>query len=276
MVECQICHKIVKQITEMGHLRLHNITFKKYKKLFPNSENIDNRIIFESYQKWLDNGQPKIFCKCGCNREIIIKEYCIYCGIPEYLYGHNPRKQKISIEIDKFIEEHTNKHLCNCGCNQFIKILRSHYRDGIPNRIDGHQNVGLKRSNNARSNISNGHKNIPCKESTRDKLSKIRKGKWSKEKNPGWRGGVWDQPYCERWTERLRETIRNEYNRKCYICGKDEKDNLTKTNKVRKLSVHHIDMDKGQGCDGKKWKLVPLCMKCHSKLHHGKGVIING
>ena len=37
--------------------------------------------------------------------------------------------------------------------------------------------------------------------------------------------------------------------------------------KQYRLSVHHIDEDKEQGCNGKEWKLVPLCMKCHSKAH---------
>ena len=31
-----------------------------------------------------------------------------------------------------------------------------------------------------------------------------------------------------------------------------------------RLSVHHLDNDKEQGCNGKKWKLVPLCIHCHN------------
>jgi hypothetical protein len=69
------------------------------------------------------------------------------------------------------------------------------------------------------------------------------------------------------WNKGLtKEDVRNFYGRKCYICGRDEKDNITKTNKLRKLSVHHIDEDKEQGCNGKLWKLVPLCMHCHNSI----------
>ena len=32
-----------------------------------------------------------------------------------------------------------------------------------------------------------------------------------------------------------------------------------------KLSVHHVDHDKEQGCNGKPFNLVPFCASCHSK-----------
>ena len=85
------------------------------------------------------------------------------------------------------------------------------------------------------------------------------------EKASNWRGGISKLPYCEKWTEEKREEIRNKYNRKCVICGRDEKDNIDKNNKLRKLSVHHVDEDKEQGCNGKSWNLKPLCMHCHNK-----------
>jgi len=31
------------------------------------------------------------------------------------------------------------------------------------------------------------------------------------------------------------------------------------------LSVHHIDADKMQGCNGKKWYLCVLCRSCNSR-----------
>ncbi len=53
-----------------------------------------------NYNEWLFNGCPKVFCECGCNEEIIIKEYHKRYGIPKYIQGHHPQtketRQKIS------------------------------------------------------------------------------------------------------------------------------------------------------------------------------------
>ncbi len=77
------------------------------------------------------------------------------------------------------------------------------------------------------------------------------------ELNPRWCGGKSFEPYCPKFTTKLKEEIRNRYDRKCFLCGKPEKDN------IRKLDVHHVDYDKEQGC-GKGWELVPLCISCHT------------
>ena len=37
--------------------------------------------------------ESKIYCKCGCGKEIIIKEYYKYSGIPDYIHGHNNRNK---------------------------------------------------------------------------------------------------------------------------------------------------------------------------------------
>jgi len=73
--------------------------------------------------------------------------------------------------------------------------------------------------------------------------------------------------YCPKFDADCRESNRAKYNYECFICGKPQTQNITKNGNVRKLSVHHIDMDKTQGC-GSKWKLVPLCMKCHPTAHN--------
>jgi hypothetical protein len=78
--------------------------------------------------------------------------------------------------------------------------------------------------------------------------------------HPNWRGGISFEPYCPKFTERLKEKIRETFGRKCYICAKTEKEN------IKHLSVHHCDYNKGQGC-GQKWSLLPLCHKCHIKTN---------
>jgi len=72
-----------------------------------------------------------------------------------------------------------------------------------------------------------------------------------------WQGGISFEPYCQKFNNQLKKTIRNNYYRKCALCGKPE------TN--RKHSVHHIDYDKSQGCNGQDILMVPLCTSCHGK-----------
>ena len=83
-----------------------------------------------------------------------------------------------------------------------------------------------------------------------------------------WEGYVSDSPYCPLFNEECKESNREKYGRKCFLTGLPEEKNITSTGKQQHLSVHHVDMDKGQGCDGKRWKLVPLCMNWHSKVHN--------
>lgn len=84
-----------------------------------------------------------------------------------------------------------------------------------------------------------------------------------------WEGFAIDKPYCPAFDETCRESNREKYDRQCFLCGKDESENITSSNERRKLSVHHYDMNKMAGCDNHMWKLVPLCMQCHIGAHNG-------
>jgi len=74
-----------------------------------------------------------------------------------------------------------------------------------------------------------------------------------------WEGFLTHSSYCPKFNNELRERIRNRDNRTCQLCGKFEILN------GRRLAVHHIDGDKMQGCERKKWYLVSLCNSCNSK-----------
>jgi len=76
-----------------------------------------------------------------------------------------------------------------------------------------------------------------------------------------WESFAKKSPYCPKFDEVCRESNREKYSRECFICGKTEVGNR------RKLSVHHVDMQKTQGCNGRNWVLVPLCNSCHGKSH---------
>lgn len=79
---------------------------------------------------------------------------------------------------------------------------------------------------------------------------------------PSWKGGVSFETYCEKFNEGCREHNREKYMRMCFICGKNEVFN------GQKLSVHHVDRNKDQGCNDHNWSLVPLCRKHHSTCHN--------
>lgn len=76
-----------------------------------------------------------------------------------------------------------------------------------------------------------------------------------------WEGFATDSPYCPKFNEVCRESNREKYDRRCFLSDATEADN------GQKLSVHHIDMNKAQGCDGHTWKLVPLSKKLHAMSH---------
>lgn len=116
------------------------------------------------------------------------------------------------------------------------------------------------------NNISKGKigkKRPPTTEETRQRMSAGAQGIPYEE----WDGYATENRYCEKFNDACRERIRDKYNHRCFICDKPQEENITKTGKHKKLSVHHCDMNKDAGCNGNGWKLVPLCMACHSKSH---------
>ena len=116
-----------------------------------------------------------------------------------------------------------------------------------------------KESRHKMSIAQMGNQNMLGYKHTKETRRKMSEGV-SGENHPNWQGGIsHKQPYCYKFTEELKEHIRDKYFRLCLICGKDEEEN------GRLLDVHHVDYNKDQGCDEHEWHLVPLCISCHSK-----------
>ena len=92
-------------------------------------------------------------------------------------------------------------------------------------------------------------------EETRMKIAEGNRG----SKNHLWRGGISKEKarYCDKWTYRLRESVRHTFKNTCVRCGNNHIEG-------KKLSVHHINYDKNSGCYGKRFNLVPLCSSCHT------------
>jgi len=78
-------------------------------------------------------------------------------------------------------------------------------------------------------------------------------------KASNWLGGISYEPYCYKFNERLKEEVRAKFGYKCFLCGKAQE--------KRRLTVHHCDYNKVQGCKGMKWSLLPMHHKCHLKTN---------
>lgn len=114
--------------------------------------------------------------------------------------------------------------------------------------------LGYKHTGETRLKMSEAGKKKIFTEKHRFKLSEAAVGNIN-----AWIDGRSYEPYCELFNNKLKEEIRNRDNRVCVLCDKSEILN------GQRLSVHHIDGDKMQGCSGKKWHLVTLCRSCNSK-----------
>ena len=161
--------------------------------------------------------------------------------------------------------------------------LKEETKNKISCSLKGHKswNKGTTSTEETKNKISNSlkgrkavNKGKPMSEEQKIKISVANKGKtaWNKglcglnagENHPNWQGGISYEPYCYKFNEPKKEEVRNEYDRLCLNCGKDEIQN------GRKQAAHHIDYDKEQGCKGKEFNLIPLCNICNLRANFNK------
>ena len=132
--------------------------------------------------------------------------------------------------------------LCACGCGQYVT-----YNKYKPCKfISGHS-----------ARVYDGFKGKHHTEEIRKKLSEKRKDDVG-EKSHNWKGGLSLEPYPIIFNNRLKEHIRNKYNRTCFLCYKSE------TEMKEKLHIHHIDYNKKNNSED---NLVALCTSCHLKTN---------
>ncbi len=141
----------------------------------------------ESYQKWLDNGCPKIFCECSCSKEIIITLDYKYRGVPKYISGHNNRIYSIPESYKKWLNNNCPKIFCNCGCNDEIVIKESHKYDGIPKYIHGHNWKGKQHTEETKQKMRK-----PKSEETKQKMRIYHIGKLPSPKSGRGRGSYYN------------------------------------------------------------------------------------
>ena len=96
--------------------------------------------------------------------------------------------------------------------------------------------------------------------------SKECQNKWQSGENAhNWNGGTSFEPYCHKFNETFKESIRDKFGRVCFLCPITEEEN------GQKLSVHHVNYDKNCLCDDSDCEFVPLCIRCHAKTNSTRG-----
>lgn len=142
-----------------------------------------------------------------------------------------------------------------CGCGRWLEYRD--YRDlckSCASSIRTH-------SQETKQKISESHKgkNNPFygkrhTEKTKQEISITRSGR----NNSNWQGGISDNPYPEKWNNKIRVKIRNRDNNTCQICFLENSNTL---------SVHHIDYNKNN-CNTEN--LISLCKSCHATINYNR------
>lgn len=234
---------------------------------------------FEIPRYRLNEGRGK-FCsrECGHHHKTRpmnkIKRICSTCGAEFYCFPcemrkycsnkcyHDNSENKLKVSI-LMSEKYSNGKHPSIG-----KERSPETRTKISGKLKGNRNSANwsdERREAFRSKIS-GEKNPMYGKifspEYRKKISDGHKGIQAGDKHPNWQGGKSFEPYCPEFTDGLKEEIREKFGRKCFLCPNTENG--------KKLSVHHIDYNKNDICNGKAWPLIPLCNSCHMKTNFNR------
>lgn len=183
-------------------------------------------------------------------REKMSKNHADFSGDKNGFYGrHHTEEVK-----NKNSEAHLGKKLTE----EHKKKISESLKDEKNPWFGRHHTEETKKKiseNNGRWNIGK-HRS----EEVKGKISKAQRG----EKSVHWEGGKSFEPYCPKFNKNFKESIREKFNRICFLCSKTEEEN------GRKLNVHHVNYNKNCLCDDSKCEFVPLCDSCHSKTNINK------
>lgn len=199
---------------------------------------------------WGSGKQVVAICKeCGKVRDLEKKSYrdlCVSCATKKQFENHpmsNETQEKISASLYKHYEDHP---MSDETRGRHSAATKRQFEDPAARR--------------KQSAVQKKHyKDLVARQKHSAAIQGISYEEWERFAT--------ESPYCPAFNEACRESNREKYGRRCFICDLPESDNLDKNGKVRKLSVHHVDLNKMQGCDGHRWKLIPTCMEHHGTTH---------
>jgi hypothetical protein len=123
--------------------------------------------------------------------------------------------------------------------------------------------IGATNSEYQRQRVKEANTGLVRSEETKQRISENRSGINCGADNAAWNGGSSYFPYCPKFNEHRKRAVRKFFGHHCICCGKHRDENVI-AGKPRELSVHHIDHDRTQGCNGTPFNLVPMCHDCHN------------
>lgn len=198
------------------------------------------------------------YCECGCGTAIPTRNK--YGKKLRYVFGHANKGKTPSDETIKKISMRKKGTLTGSE-NPMYGVKRP----DVAKR--NRESIGKKLTEEHKRKIHPGGRKHT--EQTKIKMSKNNcmhnpeiVSKLSGDNCYMWKGGVSFEPYCTEFNNTIKEKVRDEFDRMCFLCGKIED--------KQKHCVHHVDYHKEQGCDGREWKLVPLCRSCHAKTNFNR------
>lgn len=214
----------------------------------------------------LERGKDK-YCSLECrysDSKLIIKN-CLMCGKEFKVFPADIKRNKGKYCSTKCQSE-ASKNQIEKICQQCGKVFFS-----VPSKnakFCSKKCSDLAKEKKVKCVCKN------CKKEFEISINKAQSGKFCSQKcffeynrgenSSSWKGGISFEPYCPKFTEELKEKVRQEWDYKCGNCDKTQENNQSK------LRVHHIDYDKEQGCNGKGFFLMPLCTSCHGKSNHNR------
>jgi len=296
LVKCKICGKRFRMITAFHLKHVHGITMNEYRQEYPGAPIWSDRRKKLQAEKMSGPNNP---AKRADVKNKMRKPRPHMCGPNNPNYGRRySEEERIRISERKlqWVKENPDKVLRGNDHGMYGRQQTVETREkmrgprphtcgpnnpgyGIP-CTDEHKEMMSRRFSGENNPFFGGHHT----EETRKKMRGPRPHTMgrtythteeAKEKmkgprphmrgvnNPAWKNGASFEPYCPKFSHRLKEEIRNQYGRTCANCGKSEIEN------GERLSVHHVDGNKMQGCDGHDWFLVPLCRSCHNSKFEG-------
>jgi len=127
------------------------------------------------------------------------------------------------------------------------KYLKENPRFGSKNGM-----YGKKHTEEYKKNASENKKGMVCW--TEEQRQRHYENTPRGINHPNWYGALYTNGYDCKFNNKLKTIIKEKYQYKCQICGKE----------TQKLAVHHIDYDKQNSVVE---NLVPLCYSCHAKTN---------
>jgi len=193
------------------------------------------------------------------------------------------RKENYDILSNEYINSHT-KYWFKCDKNHYFEkswtnfkegqrcpICNGNYRYKISDIIhllkqDNYELIKYYNNNRLKVNCKNNHtyytslanykSGYRCRKCFSEKLKIERIGL----NNPGWKGGISCEPYCEVWLDKdYKESIKERDGHRCLNpeCNKT----------TDKLSIHHIDYNK-KNCLPRN--LITICISCNAKANKNR------